>query len=132
MASAAVVILILVGLVPACSSDEATANTYADENGHLYYASDCPEVDPALLAAPDGLPNVESTTFEAVEAEAQRDPQYRVIARNGWVWERLSDGSVHVFQAEDYMLERTIESTEDCPTVYMFPSGIPVAYKVAD
>jgi hypothetical protein len=39
---------------------------------------------------------------------------------------------VHVFQAEDYMLERTIESTEDCPTVYMFPSGIPVAYKVAD
>jgi len=126
------VCLALALVAAACSSDLSTEGTYADEDGHLYYTSDCPDVDPVLLAAPDGLPNAESTTLESVKAHVEREPQYRVIPRDGWVWERLNDGSVRIFQAEDYMLERTIESTDGCPTGYVFPGGIPVAYKVAD
>ncbi len=75
---------------------------------------------------------MESTTLESVEALAEREPQYEVIPRNGWVWERLSDGSVSAFKTEDFMLQRTIESVDDCPTGYAFPDGIPVAYKIAD
>ncbi len=68
--------------------------------------------------------------MESVEAQAEREPHYKVIPRNGWVWERLSDGSVSVFKTEDFMLQRTIESVDDCPTAYVFPAGIPVAYRI--
>jgi hypothetical protein len=115
----------------ACATGETTANTYADESGWLWYATDCPVADVLLLAGADALPAKETTERAAVEASAEGIPEYRVIPRNGWVWERLSDGSVLVSQVEDYMLERTIESADQCPNA---PShngvGIPVAYRI--
>ena len=106
-------------------------NTYADGAGRLWYETDCPDADVLLLAGADGLPARETTEREAVEASAEGIPEYRVIPRNGWVWERLNDGSVLVSQVEDYMLERTIESADQCPNT---PShngmGIPVAYVI--
>lgn len=125
-------VTVIVVLLAACTSSGPTSNTYATSDGQLRYESDCPAVDPVLLSDPDGLPNVESTTLEAVEAYVAADPIYRVIPRNGWVWERASDGSVLVYQTEDFMLERTIDSVDNCPTTYFFPSGIPIAFVLED
>lgn len=121
-------VVVLFVAISSCTSGGSSPPTYADEDGRLFYETDCPEVDPVLLSVPDGLPSVEATTLEAVEALAERAAQYRVIPRNGWVWERLDDGSIRVFQTDDYMLEAEIETTDDCPTFYAFPGGIPVAY----
>ncbi len=132
MRRSAVAAVVVLGLISACSAEETTPNTYADENGLLWYATDCPDADVILLAGADGLPAKETTEREAVEASVEGTPEYRVIPRNGWVWERLSDGSVLVSQVEDYMFERTIESADQCPNV---PShngmGIPVAYRIS-
>ncbi len=120
----------LMVLTSACTSGEPTANTYIDELGLLWYETDCPDADIILFADADGLPFKETTEREAVEAFAHGIPEYRVIPRNGWVWERLSDGSVLVSQFEDYMLERTIESADQCPQVSSNAGGIPIAYRI--
>ena len=121
----------LLVLVSACTSGESTVNTYADESGWLWYETDCPNADVLLLAGADGLPAKETTEKEYVEASADGIPEYRVIPRNGWVWERLSDGSVLVSQVEDYMLERTIESADQCPAMPAHNGvGIPIAYRI--
>lgn len=108
-------------------------NTYADENGWLWYATDCPAADVLLLAGADALPAKETTERERVEASAEGVPEYTVIPRNGWVWERSSEGAVVVSQVEDYMLQRTIESAQQCPNT---PShngmGIPIAYQIGN
>lgn len=123
---------LLAMVLVACATEETTANTYADEDGWLWYATDCPDADVLLLAGADGLPAKETTERASVEASADGIPEYRVIPRNGWVWERLSDGSVLVSQVEDYMLERTIESTDQCPNVPSYNGmGIPVAYRIS-
>ena len=116
---------------PPPSTSSSSASTYVDESGRIWYETDCPDADVVLLAGADGLPPKEATEREAVEGYAERNPEYRVIPRNGWVWERLDDGSVSVIQVEDYMLERTIESADQCPggPVYV---GIPVAYRISD
>jgi nucleotide-binding universal stress UspA family protein len=110
----------------------ATANTYVDAEGLIWYETDCPDADVVLFSGADRLPAIETTERAAVEAFA-KGTVYTVIPRNGWVWERLPDGSVLVSQVEDYMLERTIESVDQCPPI---PShngmGIPVAYRVND
>jgi len=119
-------------MVLVATTGETTANTYADESGWLWYATDCPDADVLLLAGADGLPGKETTERATVEASAEGIPEYRVIPRNGWVWERLSDGSVLVSQVEDYMLERTIESADQCPNVPSYNGmGIPVAYRIS-
>ena len=120
----------LMVLTSACTSGEPTANTYADESGWLWYETDCPDADILLLAGADGLPAKEATEREAVEAYADGISEYRVIPRNGWVWERSSDGSVSVSQVDDYMLERTIESADQCPPIPSNAGGIPVAYRI--
>lgn len=113
------------------STSSSSASTYVDESGFIWYETDCPDAAVVLLAGADGLPPKEATEREPVEGYAERNPEYRVIPRNGWVWERLDDGSVSVIQVEDYMLERTIESADQCPggPVYV---GIPVAYRISD
>lgn len=112
--------------------DQALAdNTYADESGFLWYATDCPNADVLLSStSADGLPNIETTSLENVEAIAQTLSDFRVIPRNGWVWEGTGDGGYRVLQAEDFMLERTIEA-DKCPLVpvRMF-GGVPVAYRI--
>jgi hypothetical protein len=107
-------------------------NTYADEQGFLWYATDCPNADVLLSAeSADALPNIETTARDHVEAIAQSSPEYRVIPRNGWVWERTDDGGFRVRQVEDFMLERTIESAEDCPPIPAHATeGVPVAYRI--
>ncbi len=116
--------------VPLVFKIESTVSTYADELGLIWYATDCPDADVLLFAGADALPPRERTELEAVEAMAEQSPEYRVIPRNGWVWEKLSDGSVVVIQVEDYMLERTIESAEQCPNVPSNNGGIAVAYRI--
>jgi len=107
-------------------------NTYADESGWLWHETDCPNADVLLLAGADGLPAKETTERGAVEASADGIPEYKAIPRNGWVWERLSDGSVLVSQVEDYMLERTIESADQCPNTPSHDGmGIPIAYRIS-
>ena len=122
----------LLVLISACTSEESTVNTYADGSGWLWYETDCPKADVLLLAGADGLPAKETTEREAVEASADGIPEYKVIPRNGWVWERSSDDLVLVSQVEDFMLERTIESADQCPNA---PShngmGIPIAYRIS-
>ena len=121
----------LMVLTSACTSGEPAANTYADELGLLWYETDCPDADIILFADADGLPAKETTEREAVEAFAEGIPEYRVIPRNGWVWERLGDGSVLVSQVEDYMLERIIESADQCPPIMAHSGGgIPIAYRI--
>ena len=121
----------LVVLASACTSGEPAANTYSDEWGGLWYETDCPDADIILFADADGLPTKGTTEREAVEAFAEGIPEYRVIPRNGWVWERLSDGSVSVSQVKDYMLERTIESADQCPPIPSHSGGgIPIAYRI--
>ena len=107
-------------------------NTYADEGGFLWYATDCPDAD-VLLSAPsaDALPNIETTSRDHVEAIAQTSPEYRVIPRNGWVWERTGDGGYQVLQVEDFMLERTIDNADECPDIPAYATeGVPVAYRI--
>lgn len=107
-------------------------NTYADEFGFLWYATDCPSADVLLSAeSADALPNIETTAREHVEAIAQTSPEYRVIPRNGWVWERTDDGGHRVLQVADFMLERTIESADQCPPMPAHATeGVPVAYRI--
>ena len=107
-------------------------NTYADESGWLWYETECPNADVLLLAGADALPGKVTTEREAVEASADGIPEYKVVPRNGWVWERSSDGSVLVSQVDDYMLERTIESADQCPnTLSHNGMGIPIAYRIS-
>lgn len=106
---------------------------YADEQGFVWYATDCPDAD-VLLSAPsaDALPNIETTSREHVEAIAQTSPEYRLIPRNGWVWETTDDGGFRVLQVEDFMLERTIENANQCPSLPAHATeGVPVAYRIA-
>lgn len=107
-------------------------NTYADEFGFLWYATDCPNADVLLSSvSADGLPNIETTARDHVEAIAQTSPDYQVIPRNGWVWERTDDGGYRVLQVEDFMLERTIESADQCPPAPAHATDrVPVAYRI--
>jgi hypothetical protein len=107
-------------------------NTYVDEFGALWYATDCPNADVLLSAeSADALPNIETTSRDHVEAITQTSPEYRVIPRNGWVWERTDDGGFRVLQVEDFMLERTIESADQCPPIPAHATeGVPVAYRI--
>lgn len=109
-------------------------NTYADEQGFLWYATDCPNADVLLSAeSADGLPNIETTSRDHVEAIAQTSPEYQVIPRNGWVWQRSDDGGFRVLQVEDFMLERTIENADQCPPIPAHATeGVPVAYRIED
>ena len=115
----------------ACTSEETKSNTSADVAGRIWYQTDCPDADVLLLGGADGLPPKGATELEAVEAYAERNTQYRVIPRNGWVWERSGDGSISVIQVEDYMLELTIQSEDKCPGGPIHV-GIPVAFNIAD
>lgn len=113
-------------------NQELSENTYADEFGFLWYATDCPNADVLLSAeSADALPNIDSTAREHVEAIAQTSPEYRVIPRNGWVWVRTADRGYRVEQVEDFMVERTIESADQCPPIPAHTGeGVPVAYRI--
>lgn len=106
--------------------------TYADEFGSLWYATDCPNADVLLSSeSADALPNIETTARENVETVARTSPEYQVIPRNGWVWERTDDGGYRVLQVQDFMLERTIESADQCPRIPAHATGrVPVAYRI--
>jgi hypothetical protein len=64
---------------------------------------------------------------------AETSTEYQVIPRNGWVWERTAGGGYRVLQVEDFMLERTIGSPEQCPDVAAHATGnVPVAYRIVE
>ena len=122
--------LALVVAVVACSSSQTTASTYVDMDGRLWLATDCPEADVILLTGSDGLPPKSEAEKEQVEQLASTSDQYSVVPRNGWVWERLPDDTGVVSQVEDYMLQRTLETDDDCPNVPAWLGSTPIAYVV--
>ena len=117
----------------ACTQAEATLDTYT-EDGVVWIATDCPQADHALAGGSgDGLPMKGQTDRERVEAFASEHYQdASVVHRNGEVWDRTDDGGVVLERVDDYMLQVTIDSVQDCPTAPMTSNGIPIVYVVSD
>lgn len=115
----------------ACSAEEATYDTYTDDDGNVWIVSDCPNTDQALSGNPDGLPYKGETTNRE-KIEAWLGDGGTVVPRNGEVWERASDGSVVVTRVEDYMIEVTVEDVGECPSMPAVNNGVPVVYRIAD
>ena len=117
----------------ACTQAEATLDTYT-EAGVVWIATDCPQADHALAGGSgDGLPMKGQTDRERVEAFAAEHYQdASVVPRNGEVWDRTDDGGVVLERVDDYMLQVTIDSVQDCPTAPMTSNGIPIVYVVSE
>jgi hypothetical protein len=117
----------------ACTQAEATFDTYT-ESGIEWIATDCPQADHALAGGSgDGLPMKGQTDRERVEAfAAEYYDDASVVPRNGEVWDRTDGGGVVLERVEDFMLQVTIDSVQDCPTAPMSSNGIPIAYVVSE
>ena len=126
--------IIVVGatLLAACSGDNGSYATYADNEGNVLIVSDCPNTDQLLSGNADGLPHISSTQDrKAIEDWLGDGGNSAVVPRNGEVWERMSDGTVVVTQVEDFMIEVTIHDASMCPSMPASNNGVPVVYRVA-
>ncbi|MGB7859316.1 MAG: hypothetical protein WBM90_02335 [Acidimicrobiia bacterium] len=128
-----VIILVLLALfVAGCTSEDSDFETYTDSEGSIWIVSDCPETDQVLSGNPDGLPHVSSVqTRDEIEAWYGTNANSAVVPRNGEVWDRAEDGSVVVFQVEDFMIEVTLDDTSECPSMPSASNGVPIVYRIA-
>ncbi len=125
-------LILALALLVSCSGGAGDDfSTYTDGEGNVWVVSDCPDTDQALRGNPDGLPNVSSVqTREEIEAWLGDRDDTRIIPRNGEVWERTTDGTVRILQAEDFMVEVTIDDAGKCPGAPASVNGVPFIYRV--
>ncbi|MGI8516339.1 MAG: hypothetical protein ACR2NT_14650 [Acidimicrobiia bacterium] len=111
-------------------ASDTSRDTYTDEFGRVWYATDCPSADVLLVGSADGLPMKGHTSFERVQSYVGDGGRASVVPRNGQVWERLGDGSISVTHVDDYMIEVTINDESECPQMPISNNGIPVAFRL--
>lgn len=115
------------------TSGDITYTTYVDAEGSVWIESDCPNTDQLLRGNPDGLPHISSVqTKEEIEAWRGINENSRVIPRNGEVWERTPSGEIVVTQAEDFMIEVTLDDVSRCPGLPTSTNGIPIIYRISN
>ena len=115
-----------------CTADDSEFETYTDSEGSVWIVSECPNTDQTLSGNPDGLPHISSVqTREEIEAWYGSGENSVIVPRNGEVWDRAEDGTVVVFQVEDFMIEITLDDASQCPSMPSMNNGVPIIYRIA-
>ncbi len=127
-----IALIVFAVLVAGCSAERSDFETYTDSEGNVWIVSDCPNTDQTLSGNPDGLPHVSSVqTREEIEAWYGTGGKSVVVPRNGEAWDRAEDGSVVVFQVDDFMIEVTLDDASQCPSMPSMNNGVPIIYRIA-